>query len=86
MKTPTPSELKYHVQNTGSNFFDHATMKFFGDTMRNYGTRGPVSITTWTDETPVLCWELYRRHPVKHGIQDSAFFACDTFQRIHPKR
>lgn len=33
----TPSELKYQVEQTGSNFFDRKTMKFFGDTMKNYG-------------------------------------------------
>lgn len=33
----TPSELKYQVEQTGSHHFDRKSMKFFGDTMSNYG-------------------------------------------------
>lgn len=84
MTTLTPAELKARVEATGSNYFSRSSMSFFGDTMRNYGVRS-ATVETWSEGTQEV-WELYRRHPVKHGIQDSAFFACDTFQRIHPKR
>ena len=46
----TPSQLKYEVEVAGHerHFFDRKTMKFFGDTMSNYGVRSTVitSITT----------------------------------------
>lgn len=86
MTTLTPSQLKYHIEGTGSNFFDRKTMRFFGDTMQNYGVRGPVTIETWTSEQPVECWELYRRHPVMHGLTQSAYFNTVTFEREYPKQ
>jgi len=79
----TPSELKAHVeQGTESHFFTRATMKFFGDNMKNYGVR---SATIETDSGPVECWELYRRRPVKHGLQSSAYFRKDDFSRVWSK-
>ena len=40
----TPSQLKYEVEAAGHerHFFDRSTMKFFGDTMSNYGVRSIV--------------------------------------------
>ena len=37
----TASELKYQVEVSGNepHYFTRSTMKFFGDTMRNYGVR-----------------------------------------------
>ena len=67
----TPSELKYHVKKTKPFFFSHKTMKFFGDTMKNYGCRSAGD-----------CWELWRKHPVKHKLKDSAYFDKKTFERI----
>lgn len=67
----TPSELKYNVDQTGSYFFTRSTMRFFGDTMKNYGVRDAG-----------MCWELYRRRPVKHQLQASAYFDKKTFERI----
>lgn len=69
----TTSELKYHVEQAGheSYFFTRKTMKFFGDTMRNYGVRDAGD-----------CWELYRKHPVKHGLKNSAYFDKVTFNRV----
>lgn len=84
----TPSELKFEVERAGhdSHFFTRATMKFFGDTMRNYGVRTkPVMVDTWTQGV-VECWELYRKRPVKYGLQGSAYFSTATFARILPKR
>jgi len=58
-------------------------MKFFGDTMKNYGVRS-ASADTYTQQG-VDCWELYRIHPVKHGNQKSAYFRKDNFERVYPK-
>ena len=82
----TPSELKFHVS-SGSDrfFFARDTMRFFGDTMRNYGVYAqPVTVDTYSGDK-VTCWELYRRRPVKHGMCDSAFFALDDYRRVLPK-
>jgi len=59
-------------------------MRFFGDTMRNYGVASkPVTVATHGGEQ-VECWELYRRRPVKHGLQSPAYFATSDFRRVHP--
>jgi hypothetical protein len=87
-KIKTASDLKWHVEQAGHDrhFFTRSTMKFFGDTMANYGVRSqPVTVDTAT-RTGVLCFELYRRHPVKHGLQSSAFFDCHTFAQVFPKK
>jgi len=83
----TASELKYQVESSGreSHFFTRRTMKFFGDTMRNYGVRGPVTVENTLGEK-FECYELYRRNPVKHGLRESAYFDAKTFERVHPKR
>lgn len=77
----TASELKYKVEVHGNEpfFFTPKTMKFFGDTMRNYGVRS-ATIDTYSKKN-VECWELYRRQPVKHGLSDSAYFSKQTFER-----
>ena len=81
----TASELKYNVELSGSNpyFFVCKTMKFFGDTMRNYGVRSAI-VDTWTRQG-VEVWELYRRKPIKHGLQQSAYFDKKTFNRVYVK-
>jgi len=90
----TPSELKYHVETSGNDpyFFARDAMKFFGDTMRNYGVRATVVTANYDaageyvpDGVTVKVWELYRKHPVKRGMQDSAYFDQVTFKRIHPE-
>jgi len=79
----TPSDLKYEVEKgKGSFFFTRETMKFFGDTMKNYGVR-KATINTRT-ELNVPCWELYRKRPVKHGRKDSVYFNFE-FNRIFKK-
>lgn len=82
----TASELKYHVEQAGheSHFFTRETMRFFGDRMANYGVRGPVTVQTYTG--PAQAWELYRRRPVKHQNQESAYFHTETFARVFPVR
>jgi hypothetical protein len=81
----TASELKAKVEarGTASHFFTRETMKFFGDTMRNYGVRETV-IDTWSDNN-VEVYELYRRRPVKHGLWSSAYFRKDTLEAAHKK-
>jgi hypothetical protein len=79
----SPSDLKFHVDQTGSKFFTPDSMKFFGDKMSNYGVSAkPVTVTTST--RTVECWELYRKRPVKHGLQKPAYFSVETFERVLP--
>lgn len=82
MKAITASELKQRVnaRGTESYFFTRSSMKFFGDTMKNYGVRGPIKIDTYT-EKDVEVWELYRRKAVKGGLKDSAYFRTDDYSR-----
>lgn len=71
----TPSELKYNIKqhNEESHFFDRGTMRFFGDTMKNFGVRSAGDN-----------WELYRKRAVKSG-QGSFFFDKKTFKRVFPE-
>jgi len=81
--TMNKTELKANVTATGSHFFDRDSMKFFGDTMKNYGVRS-AQVETWTQGI-VDCWELYRIHPVKHGLKTSAYFRKDNFEKVSKK-
>jgi hypothetical protein len=88
----TASELKYQVEKTGSNFFDRSSMRFFGDTMKNYGVRSTTvtsnydAADNWSDNgVTIEVWELYRRRPVKCGLQKSAYFDKVTFSRVYPR-
>ena len=82
----TASDLKFAIEQAGTSphFFTRSTMRFFGDTMRNYGVR-KTTINTYT-EGNVPVFELYRRHPVKHNNQDSAFFRIDNLERAYKKK
>lgn len=73
----TPSELKANIlkHKPDSHFFDRKSIQFFGDTMRNYGARR-------AEIEGVAVWELYRKRPVKHGLQKSAFFRTTDFQQV----
>ena len=73
----TPSELKTNIlkHDPESHYFDLKTMQFFGDTMRNYWVRR-------AEIEGVAVWELYRKRPVKHGLQNSAFFRATDFQQV----
>ena len=71
----TPANLKYCTQWTNPFFFLRSTMKFFGDTMKNYGVRSDV-----IDGIDV--WELYRKKPVMHDLQNSHYFRKDNFESI----
>lgn len=83
----TPSDLKYRVEGARAEFrfFIRQNMKFSGDTMGNYGVRRhPVVVQTL--HGPYLAWELYRKRPVKCGLQASAFFDVQTMAQVFEKR
>ena len=91
----TAAQLKREVERHGNcpHFFERDTMRFFGDTMANYGVRRVTGTPHSTalagyyglspDEDTVEAYELYRRRPVRHGLQDSAYFHPVTFARLH---
>jgi hypothetical protein len=81
----TPSELKSkHLENVPQScFFKRRTMAFFGDTMKNYGVTGPQQVHTHSGEV-VQAFELYRKRPVRHNLQSSAYFCSTTFRRVFP--
>ena len=70
----TSSQLKFNheLNNPQSYFFTRKTMRFFGDTMRNYGVKDRGAY-----------YELIRKTPVKHGLIQSAYFDKTTFQQLH---
>jgi hypothetical protein len=74
----SPTELKqnYLTHNPDGLFFCKENMKFAGDTMQNYGVRHAGI------NNGVECWELYRKRPVKHGVQTSAYFDKQTFEKL----
>lgn len=88
----TPSDLKQAVEQRGteSHFFTRKTMSFFGDTMRNYGVRLTTINTNYDaegnyvgkDGVEIPVYELYRKHAVKHGLADSAYFDAISFKRV----
>lgn len=90
------SELRFRIENAGTapHFFDRKTMRFFGDTMRNFGVcRASVRTSynakgEYDPENGVIveCWELYRRRPVKHGLQTSHYFSVDGYKPVSPAR
>jgi len=74
----TVSELKEEVTKNYPYFFTRDTMKFFGDTMKNYGVCSTTIINTQGENVEV--WKLYRKKPVKHGLQKPAYFRKDNFK------
>ena len=83
MKTPTASELKRAILDADpdTHFFDRKTMAFFGDSMRNFGTR---KTTIETRSGDVEVFELYRKHAVKHGLKSSHYFNASSFLPEYP--
>ena len=75
----TSSELKYlyetNEKETGKHFFTRNTMKFFGDTMSNYGVCKTIVNNKWDNSDSFECFKLYRKKPVKHNLQTDAFFS-----------
>lgn len=90
----TASDLRAFVEDAkpDSHFFSRQTMRFFGDTMRNYGVRRVTIRVRYDtngdyigpDGVEVEAFELYRRRPVKAGNQKSAYFRADTFRQTFP--
>ena len=72
----TLSDLKYHTKDTDPYFFTRSTMKFFGDTMRNYGVRGNTI-------DGIEVWELHRKKPSGQGLTGSHYFRKDNFEQIY---
>lgn len=88
----TPSQLKANVQanNEESHYFSRASMRFFGDTMANYGVREATVRTQYNAQGEYVekgvivgVWELYRKRAVKHGLIDSVYFAQDDYRRVY---
>lgn len=82
----TSSELKALYERNeegGAHFFERSAMKFFGDTMANYGVRKVRVISKYDFSKisePFEAWELYRIQPVIHGLNSSAYFSLDGKQ------
>ena len=83
----TPSELKYQVEQAGHDpyFFTRSTMRFFGDTMRNYGVRDAGTVETLSGDK-IAVWELYRKRPVRHNNSAAAYFDKLTFAQVFPQK
>ena len=84
----TPSELKYHVEKTGEYFFSRSSMKFFGDSMKNYGVRSATIICNYDEKDQYHAegiitevWELYRKQPVKKGLKGSVYFRRSDYSK-----
>jgi hypothetical protein len=83
----TASGLKrlYERNSPGGRFFDRRTMRFFGDTMRNYGVRdgGKIKTLTRNGVEEVAVWQLYRKRPVKSNAHGHCrYFSKENGQEI----
>lgn len=77
MKIKNASDLKFHHEQADpdSNFFTRDTMKFFKDTMKNFGVH-------YVFEGKYI--ELRRRTlPHKYASAHVAYFDAVTFLRVH---
>lgn len=90
----TASDLRAFVESRGtdSHFFDRKTMRFFGDTMKNYGVCKTTIRVNYDANgeyvqggEEIEAWELYRKRPVKHGLQTSVYFRADNFSQTYPQ-
>lgn len=68
-----PSDLKfnYETKNPEGYFFSRKTMRFFGDTMANFGVRDGGHF-----------WILYTKKPTKAGLREY-YFDKNTFARLY---
>ena len=82
--TKTASQLRSFIESSGTapHFFDRTTMRFFGDTMANFGVRRVRFVLP--NAATRHGFELYRKRPVKHGLQSSHYFDRETFEAVHP--
>lgn len=83
VKKLTPYELKYKIlaADPTNHFFDYKTMRFFGDTMKNFGCR--IAVIKIIGETKEV-YELYRIKAVKGRLKSSFFFDPETFKKVYP--
>lgn len=79
----TELKQKHEENHILSKFFSRETMKFFGDTMRNFGVRRQTVMIQDCLGAKYECYELYRKRPVKEGVQSSYYFDVITFRRIN---
>jgi hypothetical protein len=71
--TPQQQRSSYRAAKRGA-FFEAKSMRFFGDTMRNFQlTRHSVCVETAKGDR-LCCWELKRKKPVKKGLDAPVFF------------
>ncbi|MBT94315.1 MAG: hypothetical protein CMA60_05760 [Euryarchaeota archaeon] len=84
MKIKTASDLKFEIErlHPDSKFFARENMRFFGDTMRNFGVREPRKIVDNMGGER-MAYELYRKQPVKHGLSESHYFDAETLKQVH---
>jgi len=83
----TPSKLKqlYELNNPQGHFFDRKTMRFFGDTMYNFGVRDAGIVISMSKHgvEAVRAWELIRKRPVNGGLHGHcAYFRKDNGQQV----
>jgi hypothetical protein len=81
----TPSQLKAHVDATGSYYFSRETLRFFGDTMRNFAVYGPKDVTQ-RDGTKVKAWQLWRKRATKLAAGHVAYFDTTTYEHVSAAR
>lgn len=87
MKPPSAPQLRDMILavRPHSKFFDPKNMQFAGDTMANYGVRA-ATITVRkpysAEVESVDVWELWRRRPVRHGMQSSAYFRRGDLRQV----
>ena len=76
----TASSLKslHEYHNPQSKYFDKETMRFFGDTMKNF------SVLDGGVVNGIPVWELHRRRPVNGGLHGFVrYFRKDNGKPIH---
>ena len=76
MQITTAQQLKkaYESKRPNGCYFYKGNLEIDGDTMENYGARGPLN-SLWGRAV----YELYRKEPVKDGNIHSVYFDAETF-------
>jgi|WetSurMetagenome_2_1015567.scaffolds.fasta_scaffold159845_1 hypothetical protein len=89
MKRMTPSELRYRVQQTGSSFFDRNTLRFFGDTMSNFGCSSKAYAVTDRHGSKRQVFAIWRKHKPNSPLRNDPdwskpyYFDAQTFARVY---
>lgn len=80
-----PSELKkrYEENNRPAMYFCRENMRGAGDTMSNYGVMASTVVDMYGKEREVWC--LYRKFPVKYGVQTPTFFDKGSFRIVRTR-